>query len=238
MKLFDCHFHITDGEQHYGIQPDARNVIFNYISEYEQKKEELKQSDCISLIFEFRNALDFVEKEVNTGRVVALKIHSRIQQLEETDYPLIFDCYEERFARKQIPVIFDAFYFGADFRYQPNLQRMAEFARRFKETKVIIAHSGGFRALEYFLHLKELPNIHFDLSFSLAYLSYASVYQDFKNLLRFASPEKLLFGTDFPFVSAKVQLERILEIFSELNMPEEKQQKILFQNSYDLFFRK
>lgn len=237
MKLFDCHYHLPTEDVEYGIYTDGRNVIFNYIEEYKVRKSELKETDFSSLIFDFKKEFDFIKSEVETGRISALKVHSRVQELSNEDYPSLFTHYEGLETNK-IPVIFDAFYFGADLQFQPNLSRIAEFAQLFKDTKVVVAHCGGIKVLEYFLHLKELPNVYFDLSFSLAYLSKTSIYQDFKNLLQYASADKLMFGTDFPFISAANQLEHFWEIANSVKLTDEKLRKILYQNGFDLFSNK
>lgn len=234
MQIFDCHFHITNGLEGYDIRPDGKNIIFNTIDEYRQKKGEKASEDKISLIFDYKSNLDLVASEVKKGGISALKIHSRIQKISEADYPMLFDAFEKQIP-KGIPVIFDAFYFGSDLDFQPNLKKITEFAKRFKENPVIVAHSGGIRVLEFFLHLKELENVYFDLSFSLAYLSHAAVYQDFKVLIKFGNPQRIMFGTDFPFISAKDQLNHFFALAQAVSMSEQKQHQILFENAHSIF---
>jgi len=98
-----------------------------------------------------------------------------------------------------------------------------------------VAHSGGIETLRYFYHLKVLDNIYFDLSLSLAYLRETSVFPDLKNLLRHGNPSRIIFGTDYPFISAAQQLDVFYEMTTELKKTEEEKDMMLYQNAVRLF---
>jgi predicted TIM-barrel fold metal-dependent hydrolase len=234
MKVFDCHFHIDKGTVDYSIEADKRNIIFNSVEQYQNNDLSGFENDSISLIFDYKNNLNFVTEQIQKKSIQGLKIHSRIQQITDEDYVGLFKAFEP-FANKGLPIIIDAFYYGSDYEYQPNLRRIIEMVKLFPDTKFIIAHSGGIKVLEYFLHLKNIQNVYFDLAFSLSYLKNASVYQDFKVLLRFGDHEKILFGTDFPYVKADDQLNRFLELVDELKISEESIVKMLYNNSNNIF---
>ena len=234
MKVFDCHFHIDKGTFDYSIAADKRNIIFNSVEQYQNNDLSGFENDSISLIFDYKDNLDFVTEQIQKKAIQGLKIHSRIQHICDEDYTCLFKAFEP-FANKGLPVIIDAFYYGSDYEYQPNLRRIIEMVKLFPDTKFIIAHSGGIKVLEYFLHLKNIHNVYFDLAFSLSYLKNASVYQDFKVLLRFGNHEKILFGTDFPYVKADDQLNRFLELVDELKISEESIGKMLYNNANTIF---
>ena len=118
---------------------------------------------------------------------------------------------------------------------QPNLNRFAEMISLFPETPFIIAHSGGIKVLEYFMHLRKLPNVYFDLSFSLSYLQHASVYQDFLTLMKFGDKQRILFGTDFPFINAKDQLEVCLDMAKKTHISVAELNNILYANAEKIF---
>ena len=54
-------------------------------------------------------------------------------------------------------------------------------------------------------------------------------------MLRFADRNRIIFGTDFPYVDANDQLQVFLQLADELNMSEEDRDKILFANACGLF---
>jgi predicted TIM-barrel fold metal-dependent hydrolase len=134
-----------------------------------------------------------------------------------------------------LPTVIDAFYIGEDLDVQPNLKRIAEMASLFPDNTFIIAHSGGIKVLEYFLHLKNCPNVVFELSLSLSYLKHSSVFADFGVLLRFGDRNRIVFGTDFPYVDATSQLSQLLKISRELGLTEQDQDKILYANAELIF---
>lgn len=233
MKIFDCHCHIEQGWDRYNLAVSGRNVIFNSVESYRLNHKLLGSSDRCSLIFDFKSELDFVLAELRSDRISALKIHSRIQQLTVNDYPVLLDCLQK--VKPVTPIIIDAFYFGANLKVQPSLEFVSDLARTFPAVPIIVAHSGGHKVLSYFYHLRELENVYFDLSFSLAYLQHTSVYLDFKNLIRFGDHSRLLFGSDFPFIDAADQYAVLRRIFSELSISTSSQEKILSLNSEGLF---
>ncbi len=233
MKIFDCHCHIENGFQQYNIEVAGRNIIFNTIESYQQHKNELSEADALTLVFDYRNNFELVKKSADEKKIAALKIHSRIQKIQEEDYPVLIERLEN--LNPVLPIIIDAFYYGDDLEFQPNLKYIIEIAKKFPSCPIVVAHCGGYEVLKYFYHLKSLENIYFDLSFSPAYLKNTSVYADFKNLIKFGNENRLMFGTDFPFINAKEQLNSVLQILEECRIKEGTSNRILFSNAAELF---
>lgn len=233
MKIFDCHFHIDSGDERYDIDVAGRNVIFNSFASYHQHITSVKGTDSVSIIFDHVHHFADVKQMLNEKKVAALKIHARVQKLAAADYPALIEKLRELVPT--VPVIIDAFYFGDDLEYQPSLQQIINIARAFPSLPIIVAHCGGIEILKYFYHLRPLENIHYDLSFSLAYLRQASVFADYKNLVKYSSHDRIMFGTDFPYVGAKLQLDAFNEIVNSMNIPETSVEKMLFGNAVRLF---
>jgi len=234
MRLFDAHYHIDRGADAYSILPQHRNWIFNWTEQYREWTAKVPETDTQTLIFDYKKQEEYVVSEALSGRIQGLKIHSRLMKLQDHDYPDLFDAYN-RVSHLKLPTVIDAFYIGGEMEVQPNLNRIAEMTDLFPDNTFIIAHSGGIRALEYFLQLKNRPNVVFELSLSLSYLEHASVHADFGVLLRFGDRNRIIFGTDYPYVDAGDQLNVFLRLAEELNMSEEDRDKILFGNAWGLF---
>lgn len=234
MKIFDAHFHIDKGYGQCAVEVQHRNVIFNSLSQYRERAGEVNSNDVVTLVFDFKNDPDFVRSQIAEKKIKGIKIHSKIQQIADEDYPALFAELKKTDLSNMVVTV-DAFYWGHDYAYQPNLKRIIELVELFPQTPFVIAHSGSIKVLEYFLHLRTLPNVYFDLSLSLAYLKYASVMQDFKVMLKFGNPDRIVFGTDYPAVTDKDQLDCFLALCEEVNMSEESKSKILFDNAYALF---
>jgi hypothetical protein len=235
MKIFDCHLHIEEGLLNYNLDNVAkRNVIFNSIDSYEKHVARVPKSDSISLIFDYKNNLDYVLDKIDANQINALKIHSREQELMQSDYPKLID--KLRLVKKNIPIIIDAFYYDHHLENRPSLSSIIDIAQEFPKRKIIVAHSGGHKILDYFFHLRTLDNIYYDLSLSLQYLSDSSCFLDLIKLIKYTNKNKILFGTDYHWADAKFQFEVLISIFDKLNLNQKEKQQILYDNSEALFF--
>jgi len=234
MRIFDAHYHIDRGAEGYNLQAQNKNWIFNSTDQYTAWTAKVPDTDAQTLIFDFIKQQEYVVTEAASGRVDGLKIHSRLLKIQDHDYADLFDAYS-RVSGLNLPTVIDAFYIGGEMEFQPNLNRIAEIVKLFPDNTFIIAHSGGIKVLEYFLQLKNRPNVVFELSLSLSYLKYASVYRDFSVLLRYADRKRIIFGTDFPYVDANDQLQVFLQLAADLKMSEEDKDKILYENACGLF---
>lgn len=234
MRIFDAHFHIDKGFDDYQIDRSGCNVIFNSFEQYNEKRNEVPEGYSVTLIYDYKRDINFIHEEIKANRVNAIKIHSRIQKLREADWNNLIVEIEKTLVFN-VPVLIDAFYYGTDYDCQANLGKIIELIKKYPNTNFIIAHAGGIKVLEYFLHLRTLPNVYFELSFSLSYLKYASVMADFKVLLRFGIHDNIIFGTDYPFISETDQLNCFLEIANELKMSEASIEKILYSNAAKLY---
>lgn len=135
---------------------------------------------------------------------------------------------------ENIPIIYDAFYYGDEIQFQPNLKELVNLVKAFPNRRFIIAHAGGYEILKYYFHLRTLTNVGYDLSLSLQYLEDSSCRQDLKKLIKFTSKEKLFFGTDYPFASPSNQVQILNQIFYELGLTD-KEKEGIFNNNWKKF---
>jgi predicted TIM-barrel fold metal-dependent hydrolase len=234
MKIFDCHVHIETGLARYDLeQVNHRNIIFNSIESYEANRAKVPAHDSVSLIFDCLHNLDKVKNEITENKINALKIHSRIQKLEQKDYPIITEHL--RNTPDNIPVIIDAFYYGDDLEHLPSLEYIIKWAKEFPDKKFIVAHCGGYEILKYLFHLRSLPNIYYDLSFSLQYLSDSSLFLDLIKLIKFTDKSKIMYGSDYHWASPKMQYDVLRDIFGRLSLPEKEREMILYYNAVNIF---
>ncbi len=234
MDIFDCHFHIENFGDDYELENVvARNVIFNDVDIYKQNIEKVNKNDFITLVFDYKNNLDFVLDQIRNKKVHALKIISREQKLKTIDYPILIE--KLKLDNSKLPIIIDAFYYDHNLEYQPSLKSIIDIATTFPNRRIIVAHSGGHNVLTYFFHLRTLKNVFYDLSFSLQYLKDSSVFQDLIKLIKYTDKSKILFGTDFPWANSKLQYDVLYQICEELKLNKEEINNIFYKNSYDTF---
>lgn len=233
--IFDCHCHIETGLEAYDLASVyKRNIIFNQVDHYDTFLKQVPAGDAISLIFDYKQNYDRVKHAAESGVIQAYKIHSREQKLTPDDFPALADALEK--VNSNIPIIFDAFYFDHHLLYQPYLPGIILLAERFPDKTFIVAHAGGIEILRYFFHLRTLPNIIYDLSFSLQYLEDSSLYLDLIKLIKYTDKSKIMFGTDYFYASPKFQLEVMMRIMDKLSLDQKDQDAILFKNAERVFF--
>jgi len=225
--MFDCHIHVETGLEKYDAELTSGNIIFNSIESYEQHAS-LYPNFKHSLIFDINKDLSCFKNLIENNKIVCLKIHSRIQHIAEKDYPLLTEKLKE--LGSNIPIIYDAFYYGEDIEFQPNLVELIKLIKTFPNRKFIIAHAGGYEILKYYFHLRTFPNVGYDLSLSLQYLEDSSCRQDLIKLIKFTPKERLFLGTDYPFASPSNQVNVLNKIIQELNLTEEEKEGIFTSN--------
>jgi predicted TIM-barrel fold metal-dependent hydrolase len=235
MKIFDCHSHITNGFSNYHLDVVAKMVIFNSFEDYDLNVSKVATQDAIAIILDFRHNFQRMKELVVTKKVNAIKIHSRILKIEESELDLILEHISE--LNTKLPIIYDAFYFGPELNNQPSLRHLTTIAKEFPENPIVVAHCGGHKVLEYFYHLRPLPNIYYDLSFSLGYLKTTSAYLDLQNLIRFTDKKKILFGSDFPFSDPVIQFQNFKQIATDLSLNDQEMGYILLDNA-NLIYKK
>ena len=186
----------------------------------------------ISLIFD-PNHLDFVKEQIETGEISALKIHSRIQKLTKTAQLALVDTVIENDIK--IPIIFDAFYYGEDIEFKPSLTALLKLCKLRPNNKIIVAHCGGYRLIQFFFHLRQVKNVYYDLSLSLQMLSDSSLRNDLKKLIRHTPSNRIMYGSDYYYTDPKLQFNILKEFFIELNISKEEQDRITYLNAFELF---
>ena len=150
-----------------------------------------------------------------------IKLHPDFQKFCIDD-PKLFNIYAA--AEGVLPILFHT----GDKRYEYSKPwRLANVAKKYKKLKVIGAHFGGYSEWESLDCYQDLPNVFFDTSSSLSFLSVEKA----ESLIAKFGVEKFMFGSDFPMWAH----ERELEYFLQLDLTEEQKEKILFKNAEDLY---
>ena len=227
LEIFDCHLHVQDGLNGYNLPLSGANVIFNTVESYE--KYALEYAEFYhTLIFDLTMGLDFYKNLIAEDKISALKIHSRLQQIDDTKYLDLIEALAE--LEGKVPVIYDAFYYGSDLRHQPSLKGLIRMIKALPQQKFIIAHAGGYQIIKYFFHLREFKNVGYDLSLSLQYLWDSSCKADLIKLIKYTPKHRLFFGRDYHDGDPLTQLMNIEEIAHILELSEEDKQNMISHN--------
>ena len=163
-----------------------------------------------------------VEHLVSLG-LIGVKLHPDIQQFKIDDYRCL-KIYElcEEFG---LPILMHT----GDKRYDfSNPNRLKPILSIYKNLTVIGAHLGGWSIWkEAGEELHGIDNLYVDCSSSMPWLSNEETVE----VIRRYGADRVLFGTDFPMWSPKVELDR----FFELDLTDEERKMILADNARKLF---
>ncbi len=163
-----------------------------------------------------RDAVEEVERIAGLG-LLGVKLHPDFQQF----------CVDDR----QMYPVYDAMAqhrlwllcHSGDKRYSfSNPGRLARVARDFPQLRIIAPHFGGWSEWEEAARTLGLPNVYYDTSSSLLWLS----EQDVRRIFRSLPPSRFFFGTDFPMWDHGKELDRLLG----LGLGEETTRAILWDN--------
>lgn len=104
--------------------------------------------------------------------------------------------------------------------------KVAKVLELFPKLTLIAAHMGGYSEWEDAKHYLIGQNCYIDTSSSFCGLNHQEMYE----IIQAHGTQKVLFGTDYPFVYAKDEIERFLQ----LPLTKDEQEDILYNNAAKL----
>ncbi len=161
-----------------------------------------------------------LEEQLHAG-IVGLKLHPAIQSFHPNDesarelYKLAGD--------NKVPVIWHCGPVGIEPKKARQLSQVANYEipiQDFPETTFILGHSGALQCKEAVALQKRYANVHLEVSC----ISLQQMDHVFKN----ADPERIMFGSDWPFYHPSLQMAKVL-ILSEGNLALRK--RVLYDNA-------
>lgn len=216
-------------------------MIFNTraLTDYSQLSEIFNsesQKIMATILFDFRD-LQMREALQNnfSPSIKSIKFHSYVQKISETDFNACLEAAKLA-EKKNLSICIDTS-FGGPWMYDfDNLKLATLIAREIHEVPIILLHSGGARIKEAFLIAASKENVFLETSFSLWYWQASSFEQDLSFALRKLGSHKFLYGSDYPYVSMQDSKKIHEEFFKKYSLRDSDIERILFQNSDELFF--
>jgi predicted TIM-barrel fold metal-dependent hydrolase len=176
---------------------------------------------------------NYIDNLVYSG-VNAVMVNSYLQQIKESDFNLVSEAFEYA-AKKNLILCIDGSY-GTSKMYEfDNLKLACFITDRITKAPIVIVHAGGYRLIEAMLLAEDKKNVWLDTSFSLPYYENSSIELDFAYVLKKMKCDKIVFGSDHPYIPFDQALNIHQSFFSKYNFSNEEIEKLLYKNAINLF---
>jgi len=238
-KIFDSHIHFNMKANN-PIE-DFKNVVeildgFILILNSQEEKEVFQEYlarnfkkdyplSAIALNYELFD-VEFTKKIMSQDIKLGVKLHPRLSNITVNDFEKVSQKLEELEFNF---IIIDCFYYGSSLKNHINLELSIYIANYFKNTNIILAHSGGHKVLEYMLYTRDLKNVYYDFSLTSNYLQNTSAWIDLLNFMKF-NYKKVFFGSDYPDFTVQKSIDIYKKLFQESNLHNEQIDLVFTEN--------
>jgi len=176
---------------------------------------------------------------LNNVRALKFSSFSQGMDLKAEETFLLFDKIRSHnlSGKPKFFVILDTFYqadryFGSTERHLTTPERLGYLVKSFPEIDFVAAHMGGLAAPfpEIEKHLQPQDNLYLDTSNAAHVLS----ANEFLRLLKHHGPERIIFGTDWPWFGHKEEIALIRQLLTEAGFSAGAQALVFAGNIYRL----
>lgn len=234
-KGFNIHKHVLDDCIGANILLFNTKLFDLNISPLLKIKEHKEKIIKFTALIDFRrkDITDYIDNLVKSG-VNAVMVNSYLQKIKDTDFSdvLIALKYAQR---KGLIICIDGSYGTSKMYTFDNLKLVCFISDHIYSSPIVIVHAGGYRLIEAMLLASDKNNVWLDTSFSLPYYKNSSIETDFAYVLKRMNCQRIVFGSDHPYLPFKDALDTHLNFFKKHDFKKEDLEKILYRNSLELF---
>ena len=211
------------------------NIEHNEIQIFSNYVRGKMKNSFFTLLTNFRFAnFEYLEKMKESG-VSAIKFHSYVQKISDIDFEDVLECAKNA-ERLNLPIFIDTSYGTTKMYQHDNLKLAAHLLDHIKSVPVILLHSGGSRVLEAFLLAASCDNVFLDSSFSLHTYLGSAVEQDLAFSYKQIGFDRVVYGSDMPYVSSNESLSSIQTFFINQNINLDQQNAMLLESWKRIFY--
>jgi len=235
-KGFNLHlpfFKSVQGANFLLFNPDLFTPAFN-LSEFKRVVGQKLPRAAYTALVNFRrlDLLEYLEQVAQSG-VTAIMVNSYLQQIAEEDFPIVYKAF--KFAEERgLIVCIDTSYGTSKMYTYDNMKLACFIADRISKAPIVLIHSGGYRVLEAMLLAMDKKNVYLDTSFSLPYYMGSSLEADFAYAYKKIGTNRIVFGSDHPYINYGTALETHLAFFHKHQFSSGQVEDVLFNTAVRL----
>lgn len=183
--------------------------------------------------FRRHDIADYIHRAKAAG-AAAVMFNSYLQCIEEKDFKSVLETCK---IAEQLGLIIciDGSYGTSKMYTYPNMKLACFIADYITKTKIVIVHSGGYNIINAMWLALDKENVWLDTSFSLPYYIGSSLEADFAFAYKKMNYQKVVFGSDHPYISFQQALDNHKSFFEKFAFPDIAIEAILYKNAYHLF---
>lgn len=170
------------------------------------------------------NEVDFTALHEHGLRGV--KFHSYVQKIGEAGVDSCI-AWARRASAQGLFVAVDCSYGSRHMYDYDNLRLVARLSSACPDANLIILHSGGARLIEAMLLCLSYQRIQLEMSFSIPFYKGFSLFDDFAAAYRKVGSDRIIFGTDFPYVDFSNALDSSCLALERAGFSDEDVQSVL-----------
>ena len=241
---------LTENELHVGVAKYAEHfknfeganfLLFNQELFNQHLTKDLKfnipnlKNQQFTWLLDFRNSeiFDYIDIAHKSG-VRSIMFNSYIQKIAESDFQRVLSVSKYA-AQKGMNICIDGSYGTTKMYIYDNLKLVCYIADHIENAPIIIIHAGSSRIIETWYLASEKKNIWIDTSFSLPIYMGSSVEIDFAFVLQKMNCERILFGSDFPYMGIEESINKHELFFAKHKFKDQDIENIMFNNAQGLF---
>lgn len=205
------------------------------VSAFFQKVDSSLEIKKYTALIDFRRTdiFDYIDNLAKSG-VNAVMVNSYLQQIEDDDFNSVLKAFQYAASNKLI-ICIDGSYGTTKMYTYDNMKLACFIADHINTVPIVIVHSGGYRIIEAMLLSADKKNVWLDTSFSLPYYENSSIEIDFAYVLKKMNSERIVFGTDHPYIQFNEGLQKHMNFFKKYKFDDIEVEKILYRNAIKLF---
>jgi hypothetical protein len=161
------------------------------------------------------------------------KIHPDVHRHSVDSIAGIVASVRERDPRPR-GIMVHCYPWGTNLKAVISLPLVVALAETYPDLPILATHGGGYESWAFRAHTGGLPNVLYDFSVTLAYFQGADAVKPC-GIYAAKRPQRLLFGSDWPFAEPGLQLEECVRVCGESGVPRDRLESLMLENSRRLW---
>lgn len=203
-------------------------------SRFEDAASSLLHDVSFSALVDFRmdDVRTYVERAFDMG-ADGIKFHAYHQQISDDYHNAILSICHMAEERNRM-ICIDTSYGTSKMYQHDNLKLACHIADHITKVPIVLLHIGGARVLEAMLLAHEKQNVFLESSFSLGYYEGSSIWQDAAFAFRKIGIERVMYGSDYPYVSMEESLRVHHDFYQQFRFTETEIEHMMYHNARNM----